>query len=103
MKKKIDPMAFLAAKEDVMENLEAIQVWINQSVSQGMVDMDDTYYNELLGLMDDTVVMETWPEVEEIILKAKVLETDVDAWLSMHGITTVSLTWPSIPPSISKE
>ena len=92
-----DPMIFQNAKEDMMENLAALELKVDQAVDQGMVDIDDGYHNELLALMDDAAVVETWPEMAEMISRSQTVETDVDTWLSIHGITTISLEWPVIP------
>ena len=62
-----------------------------------MIDADDNYYNELLGLMDETHIAESWDELDEVITKAKTLEIDVAAWLSGHGRTSISLPWPKKP------
>jgi hypothetical protein len=31
----------------------------------------------------------------EVIAKAKTLEADIDAWLSLHRKETLSLSWPT--------
>lgn len=98
MAKDPDIMQFMADREDVIENLEAIQLRLVQSVEDGMVDMDDWYYNELLDLLKDAAIVESKHELVEIITKAKTLEVDIDAWLSLHGQNTVSLPWPKINP-----
>lgn len=77
-----------------MENLQAIQLNLSRCIDEGMVDLGDEYYNELLVLMDETSLSKTWDELLEVITKAKVLEVDVAAWLSGHGRTSISLPWP---------
>ncbi len=91
-----DPIPFMEAKQDVVENLEAIQLRLVQNVEQGMVDLDDSFYNELLDLIGDAAIVDSWEELAEIITKGKTLEVDIDAWLSLHGVTTLSLFWPKI-------
>lgn len=59
-----------------------------------MVDLEDDYYNEVLGLLEDARTAENWDELMEAIVRAKTLEMDIAAWMSMRGRTTVSYTWP---------
>lgn len=87
-------LQFLAAKEDTIENLNAIQLNLSRCVEEGMVDSNDIYYNELLALIDEASLSESWNELMEVVSKAKVLEVDVAAWLAGHGQTSISLPWP---------
>jgi hypothetical protein len=89
---------FVEAKEDVVENLEAIQLSLSRCVDEGMVDLGDSYYNQLLALIDDARIVSTWDELMEIVTLAKTLEVDVAGWLSFHGRTSISLPWPRKPP-----
>lgn len=89
-------LKFARAKGDTLENLEAIKTSLVRCIEEGMIDEDDAYYNELLGLIDDAHIIDTWEELAEIITKAKTLEIDVAAWLSFHGRTSVSLPWPKM-------
>lgn len=88
---------FLEAKDTAYENLEAIGMSLVQSVDEGMVDLEDSLYNQVLGLMDDASIVSTWDEMEELIAQAKVLEQDIASWLSRHGRTSYSLSWPKRP------
>lgn len=85
------------AKKDVLDNLDAIQMSLETCVNEGMIDYNSSYYNELSDLIEDARIVNTWEELMEIIALAKTLETDIDAWFSMHGKTTISLPWPHIP------
>lgn len=87
-------LAFPQAKSITVENLEMIQTSLLRCVDEGMIDLEDTYYNEILGLIDEAYLVDTWDELMEVIVRAKTLENDVAAWLSMHGRTTVSFPWP---------
>ena len=89
------------AKDDILENLEAIQMILDRCVDEGMIDYESAYYNELSDLVKETHQATLWNELEEVITLAKTLETDIDAWLSVHGRTTVSLIWPN--PSCKNE
>ncbi len=82
------------AKKEVIENLEIIRVLLDQCVDKGMIDDDSKYYNELLGLIADAQIVEEWEELTEIITLAKILEVDIDTWISIHGGSSLSLLWP---------
>lgn len=85
------------SKYAVIANLEMLQVSLVQCVGEGMIDQNDGYYNEVLGLLEDARIVTTWDELMEIVTLAKTLEVDVAAWLSFHGRTTISLPWPKGP------
>ena len=99
MAKHPDILQFLEAKGDTVENLKAIQLNLTRCVQDGMVDANDTYYNELLTLMDEASLSRTWDELLEVIDLAKILEIDVSVWLAGHGQTSISLPWPRRPKS----
>jgi hypothetical protein len=90
-------LAFLEAKGDTVENLQAIRLNLTRCVDEGMVDLEDAYYNELLALIDEASLSNGWDELMEVVSKAKVLEIDVAAWLAGHGQTSISLPWPKRP------
>jgi hypothetical protein len=83
-------------KEDTVENLEAIQMVLQQCINDGMLDENAHFYNEILVLIDEASLVKADPELDEVISKAQTLETDIDAWLSMHRRETLSLTWPRL-------
>lgn len=85
------------AAQDVKDNLTALQMSLRRCVNEGMIDEGDGYYNELLDLIDDTEILTSWPELGEIISRAKTIEVDIDAWLSIRGATTIAMLWPKIP------
>jgi hypothetical protein len=86
------------AKQAVFQNLEDIQVNLGRAVEEGMVDLDNDYYNEVLGLLEDAKTAENWDELMEAIVRAKTLEMDIAAWMSMRGRTTISYSWPKRYP-----
>ena len=88
-------MVLQAVRENILENLSILQAKLENATDRGMLDLDDYYYNELLGLIDESNLAKAWEELEEVIYKAKTIETDIDAWLSQRGYTTISLEWPS--------
>jgi uncharacterized protein YjgD (DUF1641 family) len=86
---------FSQAVSDVMDNLQVLQVALNRAVDEGMIDEGSSYYNELLDLLEDARIVKTWEELMEIISLAKTIEVDIDAWVSLRGATSISLSWPS--------
>ena len=87
---------FVRDKKDTIINIEAIQVTLNECVNEGMLDEGGQFYNELIELLDEARMIKTYPELAEVITKAKNLETDIDAWLSMKRRETLSIAWPKI-------
>ena len=81
-------------KDATLDNLKAIQMTLDECISDGMLDEEDHFYNELLVLLDEAVLVKSEPELNEVISKAMTLEVDIDTWLSMHRYETLSLTWP---------
>lgn len=86
-----------SAKQEFLENLDQLQSSLVRSVAEGMLDLGDEYYNEVLGLIEDGVTVDNWDELMEAITRAKTLENDVASWMSRHGRTTLSFTWPKKP------
>ena len=99
MARNPDLLIFLEAKGDTIENLNAIQLSLSRCIDEGMIDLEDIYYNEILAFIDEASLAKTWDELMEVITKAKTLEIDVAAWLSSHGRTSISLPWPRQPKS----
>lgn len=94
MAKNPNILGFLEARSDTIENLEAIQLSLSRCMDEGMIDLEDAYYNEILALLDEASISKSWDELMEVVAKAKTLEIDVAAWLSSHGRTSISLPWP---------
>ncbi len=83
-------------QESVLKNLEELQISLNACVSEGMIDLDDGYYNELLGLIEDARISKGKDQLKEAIDRARSLEIEMAAWLAHQGKTTVSRLWPKI-------
>jgi len=90
-------MILPAVRESILENLRILQTRLENATDEGMLDVNDYYYNELSDFIDETNLAKTWEELEEVIYKAKTIETDVDTWISHRGYTTIGLEWPSNP------
>jgi len=91
-----DPQ-LISAKRAFLENLETIQTALIRCVEEGMLDLDDDFYNELLGLIEDAHTLDNWDELSEATTRAKTLEVDIASWLARQGRTTLSLSWPKKP------
>ena len=97
MAKEFRSNLFSADKKDTIVNLETIQLTLNECVEEGMLDDGSQLYNELIALIDEAKLVQNYPELEEVITKAKTIETDVDLFLSMKHRETLSITWPKQP------
>ncbi|MDE3055089.1 MAG: hypothetical protein KGI80_00110 [Verrucomicrobiota bacterium] len=86
------------AKEKTLENLEEMQGMLERCIEEGMIDLEDSYHNELLGLIEEAHLVKGWDELREVITKARTLEVDIAAWLARLGRTTLSFSWPRPPP-----
>jgi hypothetical protein len=83
------------AKHKVYDNLLSLKFYLITCVDEGMIDLGDELYNTILALLEDVGIVANWDEMVELIERSKVLEQDVDVWLSMHGRTSLSLPWPT--------
>jgi len=92
---KKDVEKFLEAKELVLENLEVLESWISQ-YEDSHIDPDYALYNEIEILMDQTQVCRSYLDLDEIIIKCREVEQNIDVWLSNHGQTQMELSWPAM-------
>lgn len=99
MAKSSSWMQFSNDKKEVIFCLKSIQATLIESVNEGMIDEDDDFYNEINSLLDEADLVKTYPELAEVVTKAKILETDIDTWLSLKRRESLSLSWPKIPKS----
>jgi len=82
------------AKPTVANNLLHLKNELLECTEEGMRDDNSHFYNEILALMDDVDLVTNEEELEEAIALAKVLETDINVWLSLQGRSSISLEWP---------
>jgi hypothetical protein len=88
-------MEFSNAKEDTLENIEAMQLEMDACLSLGMVD-EGGRFNDKIALVSSQVVhSHTWEELQAAIEMAQDLETELEAWLAIHGRSTLGFEWPS--------
>ena len=88
---------FSKDKKQTIANLEQIKYNLDVCINEGMLDPSAHFYNELVDFLEESRLSEEYPELQEVITQAKILETDIDAWLSRKGRTTLSLEWPILP------
>lgn len=84
------------AKTLVLQNLESIQISLIRCVDEGMIDLGNERYNEILGLIEEAHLADNRDELQEVIIRSRAYERDIAAWLARRGRTTVSIAWPSI-------
>jgi hypothetical protein len=89
--------ALLHARRSMLENLERIKFDLSLCIQDGLSDPSWTDYNEILDLIEDAKTLETWDDLEEAVIRAKTIETEIASWLSRHGRASVSLLWPKRP------
>ncbi len=85
---------FFTSKEYAVENLEMLRKAILSCLNAGLTGPEDSFYNQCLSLMDDARIVENWDEMEDLVTRAKLLESDISTWLAIYGQTTISLVWP---------
>lgn len=98
MTKDPKEIQFIEDKEEILDNLETLLMWLDACLDGGMHDIDEVIHNQLLDLMDETTIAKEGFELAEVISQAKTIEIDLDAWLSQKGRTTLSLAWPNPGP-----
>jgi len=97
MTKELRSNHFNKDKEDTIVNLETIRMTLNECIDEGILDEDSDVYNEVIELIDQAKLIKTYPELADVIAKAKKIETGVDGWLSRKLRETVSISWVKIP------
>ena len=93
-----DPQAvkFSHDRRLVVDNLYQIKVILNRCIDEGMLDPDCHYYNELIDFIEEAVLVKSYPELLEVVSRAKPLEEEIDAWLALKGQSTLGLSWPDL-------
>jgi hypothetical protein len=93
-KKKKDK--FYDYQDQVIDNLETLRINLENCEEMGMQDIEETIYNEIVDLINETKAIDSIIGLSEIISRAKIIETQIDNWYSKEGITNTELTWPQI-------
>lgn len=98
MTKDPKELQFIEDKEETLDCLETLQEWLDACLDSGMHDVEEAMHNQILDLIEDTKIAKSKPQLEEVIVQARTIERDLDAWLSQKGRTTLSLDWPRLNP-----
>ena len=84
---------FAQKKDLVISNLEILELNLNKCIDVGFPDPESEFYNQILGLIDEVNALDNITVLDEIIIKAKLVEIKIDTWLSSEGLSTLSLSW----------
>jgi len=87
---------FIQYQDQIVDNLETLKINLENCEEMGMEDIDDTLYNVILELIDETKSSDTILGLSEIISRAKGIENRIDGWYAKEGITNIELSWPQI-------
>ncbi len=91
---------FLKVKGQILDNLTTLQVAISRYTEEGMIDLANVLYNKVVDLIDETNAMEEIQDLENIVYRARNVETTIDMWLSSVGKDNMELHWPTFRPII---
>ncbi len=91
-----EKVQFLEAREETLENIDLLKETLETCVDAGMLDPGEAFHNQLLDLVDETVIAKGYPELAEVISQARTIETDLEGWLASRGSSTIGLSWPKI-------
>ncbi len=94
MEKKDQYVDFLQAKDQCIDNLKSLKTSLQDCADNKRIDMEDSLYDQLVVILDGAPLIESWEELSMLIDQAKILEEEIDAWVSIHGLTSYSLSWP---------
>ncbi|MBN2479463.1 MAG: hypothetical protein JXA94_04470 [Parachlamydiales bacterium] len=96
MNQKDEMHIFRELQEEVLDNLGALRVSLEQCKDYGMDDTDDELYNEILSLEEDTKSSESKLEISAVIQNAKSLEKKIEYYFETQGISSIGIEWPDI-------
>jgi hypothetical protein len=85
---------FISIKEDVLNNLSSLQLAVVEFTDEGMNDNNDDLYNLLDALIKQAEMAEVTPDLDVVIIKARDIEMNLDAWLASQGRNSGELSWP---------
>lgn len=90
---------FLAAQEKVTACFRALQDLLSDCEEMGFFDPEQTTYNRLLYLVNETNAVDTYPELKEVMDEGKEIEAKLEAWAAGFGVNSIETEWPNIPSS----
>ena len=85
---------FLSLKNQVLDNLLALKLRLEECTETGMPDPTNEMYNHITNLIDETEVIDIVPEIEIQISRGKDMEKRIDTWLASQGNSSMQLLWP---------
>jgi hypothetical protein len=88
---------FISYQEKVTECLQSLQNVLSDCEESGFVDPEETTYNQLLNLLNETMAVDTYPELREVIEKGKEIEEQLECWAASIGMNSLETEWPTLP------
>ena len=93
----------IKTKQEIIDNLDLLIAKLNDCTTMGMRDLNARLYNQILSLQEDVGALDSYEELNTIIIRAKAVETEIDGWLATQGESTLGIEWPVVvsePPEI---
>lgn len=100
-KKEIDKL--ILTKEQIIDNLDTLLARLDECTSLGMKDGNARIYNQTIELQEDVGVLDSYEELNIIIIRSRAIESEIDGWMASQGESTLGLEWPVVvsePPEI---
>ncbi|MFA6502625.1 MAG: hypothetical protein WCT85_07530, partial [Parachlamydiales bacterium] len=72
-------------KDLIIDNLETLRINLENYENLGLEDFDESVYNEITSLIDETKSVDEVLGLEEIVVQGKTIETRLDSWLANQG------------------
>jgi len=83
-------------REKILDNLSILKNNLERCEEAGLEDLDETIYNEIITLEEETRESDDFLEFSNIITNAQTIENKIDSFYSSLGISTIELNWPLI-------
>lgn len=85
---------FIAAKGDLLENVEALEIRLGACEETGLIAAEDELFEEINDLIEAAKKVDTEEELRELCTRGQAIEMSIDAFLAQQGYSTLSLEWP---------
>lgn len=90
---------FVDFQEKIVDLLSSLSEGLVDTKEMGFLDAEEIFYNRILDLSEEAAAAETFPELSEVIEKAKEIEAFLEAWLERQGLNSLEIEWPILPSS----